>query len=143
MWGPRSSCSIACSPGTGLTASRLKQVFERVAALAPTDDAQRTLKAEALSTVTKAAEMRLQLFVVGDNQIPTAFLLVLTSWMTVLFFGYGLLSPRNPTLVIALLVCALSVSGAIFLVLELSQPFVGVVQISRAPLQDALAHLGQ
>jgi hypothetical protein len=38
---------------------------------------------------------------------------------------------------------ALSVSGALFLILEMDRPFEGMLQISQAPLQDALAHLGQ
>jgi hypothetical protein len=42
-----------------------------------------------------------------------------------------------------LLVCALSVSGAIFLILELDQPFEGLIHIPSAPLRDVLAHLGQ
>jgi hypothetical protein len=42
-----------------------------------------------------------------------------------------------------LFVCALSVSGVIFLILELNQPFAGLIQFSNAPLRNALAHLGQ
>jgi hypothetical protein len=37
--------------------------------------------------------------------------------------------------------CALSVSGAIFLILELDRPFGGLIQISSVPLQNALSHL--
>jgi hypothetical protein len=43
--------------------------------------------------------------------------------------------------VATLCLCALSVSAAIFLVLEMYSPFSGVVQISNAPLRSALAHL--
>jgi hypothetical protein len=41
------------------------------------------------------------------------------------------------------MISALSVSGAIFLTLELAQPFGGLISISSAPLRDALAHLGE
>jgi hypothetical protein len=41
------------------------------------------------------------------------------------------------------LLAALSVSGAIFLILELDQPFDGVIHISSAPMLNALAHLGR
>ena len=39
--------------------------------------------------------------------------------------------------------CALSVAGAVFLILEMDQPFDGSVKISSAPLRYTLAHLGQ
>ena len=40
-------------------------------------------------------------------------------------------------------VCALSVSGAIFLILELNQPFQGLMRLSSVPLESALVHRGQ
>jgi hypothetical protein len=43
----------------------------------------------------------------------------------------------------SLLVSALSVSGAILLILEMYTPYAGMIQISSAPLRAALAHLGQ
>jgi hypothetical protein len=56
--------------------------------------------------------------------------------------SFSLFSKLNPTVVAALFVFALSASAAIFLILELSQPFAGLMQISSAPLRDALAPLG-
>ena len=49
----------------------------------------------------------------------------------------------NATIIATLFVCALSVSCAIFLILELDQPFQGFIRVSSAPLRAALAHLGQ
>ena len=46
-------------------------------------------------------------------------------------------------MIVTLFLCALSVSGAIFLILEMYTPYQGLIQISSAPLRDALAHLGQ
>jgi len=40
-------------------------------------------------------------------------------------------------------VCALSLAGAIFPILELDHPFEGFVQVSSAPLRSAIAQLGQ
>ena len=60
-----------------------------------------------------------------------------------LVFGAELFAPRNETVVASLFVCALSVSGAIFLILEMNSPFAGIVKISSAPMREALAHLGQ
>jgi hypothetical protein len=40
------------------------------------------------------------------------------------------------------LIFALSAAGAIYLILELGQPFAGLMEISSAPLRNALAPLG-
>lgn len=71
------------------------------------------------------------------------FLVVLVVWLTVLFVTFGLFSPPNATVVVILFVCAMSVAGALFLIVELDQPFHGLIQVSSKPLCDALAQLGQ
>jgi hypothetical protein len=60
-----------------------------------------------------------------------------------IFTSFGLFSPRNATVVDTLFVCALSVSGAIFLILELDSPFSALLQISDLPLRDAIARIRQ
>jgi len=69
------------------------------------------------------------------------FLFVLMSWMTILFFGFGLISRHNATVVAALFVGSLSVAGAILLILEMNQPYNGWIQVSSAPLRAALAQM--
>jgi nitric oxide reductase large subunit len=64
-------------------------------------------------------------------------------WLAIIFLSFGLHAPPNATVVTALFLCALSVSGAIFLILELDRPFSGLMQISSAPLSNALAQLGR
>jgi hypothetical protein len=56
----------------------------------------------------------------------------------VLFLSFGLFAPRNATVLALLLFCALSVSSAIFLVLEMGRPLDGVIKASNAPLRKAL-----
>ena len=71
------------------------------------------------------------------------FLVVLVFWLILIFASFGLFAPYNVTVVVALLLGALSVSGAIFLILELDTPFEGLIRLSDEPLRNALAHLGQ
>jgi len=85
---------------------------------------------------------RLLLFENAGNSIPLPFLLVLVFWFTIIFASFGLFEPRNATAIAALLDSALSVSGAIFLILELDRSFEGILQVSSAPLRAALARLG-
>ncbi|MEB0077700.1 hypothetical protein QN386_08230 [Pseudomonas sp. CCI3.2] len=55
----------------------------------------------------------------------------------------GLIAPRNGTIIVALLMCALSTSGAIYLIEELSRPLDGWVGVSVAPMRDTLSRMGQ
>jgi nitric oxide reductase large subunit len=71
------------------------------------------------------------------------FLVVLVCWLAFIFMSFGLFARPNTTVIVALFVCALSFSSAIFLILELDQPFKGLIQISSAPLREALGRLGQ
>jgi hypothetical protein len=63
-------------------------------------------------------------------------------WMIVLFAGFSLMAPANATTLASLVICALSVSGAIFLILELDQPFSGIMLIRSEPLINSLPALG-
>ncbi len=76
------------------------------------------------------------------NQLPTPLLLILVFWLFLLFVSFGLFAPRNLTALIVLGVGACAVSGAVFLVLELNQPFDGLIRVSPEPLRNALQHLG-
>jgi hypothetical protein len=121
----------------------MEAMYDKVAAFSPQNDAQRALKARALETTTDLLQERLRLFARQDNSLPLPFLVVLVFWLSILFAGYGLLAPSNATVVTVLLVCTLSVAGAIFLMLELSTPFAGIMQVSSAPVHDALSLLGR
>jgi hypothetical protein len=68
---------------------------------------------------------------------------VLILWITVIFTGLNLFALVNPTAIIIFLVCALSAAAAIFLILELDEPFVGVIKAPDAPLQLVLTSLGR
>jgi len=102
---------------------------------------QRALKARAIDTLSDMARTRLLLFEQADGAIPLPFLAVLVFWLALIFASISLFARLNATLLAALLVFALSASGAIFLILELSQPFAGLMQISSEPLRHALAPL--
>ena len=51
-------------------------------------------------------------------------------------------APRNGTVIASLFVAALSVSAAVFLIVELYSPYGGLIEVSSAPLRAALSQLG-
>ena len=109
--------------------------------LSPQDDAQRAFKAQAASVVTELGQMRWLLYEQADTSISKPLLIVVVVWLALIFGSVGLFAPANPTVVVTLMLAALSVSGAIFLILELDQPFGGLIQISSQPMLNALRHL--
>jgi hypothetical protein len=62
-------------------------------------------------------------------------------WLAMIFASFSLFVAPNPIVVGAFFVCALSASGALFLIFELDKPFTGLMSISDAPLRHALAPL--
>ena len=64
-------------------------------------------------------------------------------WLSMTFASFGLTAPRNATVVTVLVISALSVAAAVFLILELDGPFEGLIRISGEPLRFALANLGR
>ena len=110
--------------------------------LSPQNEAQRSLKSQAVQVTTDVGQMRWLLFEQTESSISLPMLIVLIAWLAIIFVSVGLFAPPNATVVIALMLSALSVAGAIFLILELDMPFDGVIQISSAPMRNALNHLG-
>jgi hypothetical protein len=125
------------------TAAGAEILFDKIQELGPQTDVQRSLKAQLLTMVINLGQTRWLLFEQSGSSIPIPFLVVLVFWLSLIFASFGLFAPPNATVVVALLLGALSVSGAIFLILELDLPFEGLIPISDEPLRKALAHLGQ
>jgi len=68
---------------------------------------------------------------------------VVVFWLAALFVSFGMFSNPNSVVITTLLICAVSVGGALFLIVELDQPYGGLIRISSAPLRNALAQLGR
>jgi hypothetical protein len=123
--------------------TRREIIFDKIQGLTPRTDVQRTLQSQAISIAISVGQTRWLLFEQGGSSISATFLVVVVFWLSILFISFGLFAPRNGTVIVTLLVSAMAVAGAIFLVLELDRPFSGLVQISSAPLRNALALLGR
>lgn len=111
--------------------------------LVPQDDAQRAFKTQATAISAELGQMRLLLFEQAGPSISNPLLIVVIVWLTIIFGSVGLFAPSNSTAVAALMLAALSVSGAIFLIVELDQPFGGLIEISSQPMRNVLSHLAR
>jgi len=109
--------------------------------LSPNNDAQRSLHSRAIQAFTEGAQIRLLLFAQSGGSIPVPFLIILVFWLGAIFVSLTLFARANLVVMTALFVCALSFACAIFLVMELDNPFAGLLGISSTTLRSALLPL--
>ena len=122
--------------------TKAEDVYVAIQALSPSNDLQRSLQSRAAQISTDLAQIRLLLFAESDNAIPAPFIAILAFWLIIIFASFSLFAALNVTVFSFLALFALSASGAIFLILELSQPFTGLLMIPSAPLRNALGPIG-
>ena len=139
FWPTQGKGSITLDPRT----NPVEALYDKIEALTPQSDVQRSMQSQALTLAAAVGRTRLLLFEHLGASIPVPFLVVLVFWLCIIFASFGLFAPRNATVITVLCVCALSVAGAIFLILELDRSFEGLLQVSSAPLRAALAQLGR
>ena len=70
-------------------------------------------------------------------------LAVVVCWASALFLGNGLVAAPNAVSVLAHLAGAVAIGSAIFLILELSPPYTGLIRLSPAGLDRMLEVLGK
>jgi len=118
-------------------------IYDEVLKLAPKTDAQRFFQSRAMDTLVEIGKTRLLLFTTTTGSIPLPFLIVLVGWLALIFASISLFAESNARTIAILCVFSFAASAAIFLILELSQPFVGLMMISDEPFRNSLAALPQ
>jgi hypothetical protein len=125
------------------TPAPMELVSDKLRELTPQNDSQRAFQSEALQLCKEMLQTRWLMIEQTQTSLPLAFLVVLLFWLTILFGSIGLLAPPNKTVLAVLIVCAISVGGAIFLIEEMDQPLRGIVKVSSAPLIKAVEYMGK
>jgi hypothetical protein len=119
------------------------EAYLAIESLSPRDEWQRGLKEKAAARAIELGEQRALLLAQSVPSISMPMLIIVVCWLIAIFLSFSLLAPPNATANAALLISALSVSGAVFLILELDQPFGGAIEVSKEPIVLALNHLGK
>jgi hypothetical protein len=122
--------------------SPVEAILAAIERVSPQSNEQRALRREALTLAFDVGRTQLLLFENLRPLTPLPFVVVLVLWLCIIFASFGLFAPPNGTVIAVLLVCALSASSAIFMILELDRSFEGLFQVSSSPLRAALAQLG-
>lgn len=118
-------------------------LYREIQNLKPHDDAHRAMRDQAMSLTVSLMQTRSLAVVQQGVATSKPLLVTLIFWFTINFTSIGLFAPRNATVIVTLLLCALAVSGAVLLIVELSNPLGGLFRVSSEPMRLALQHLGQ
>jgi hypothetical protein len=117
-------------------------VVDEIQALTPTTTAQNRIKSQVLPMVAELQQSQWRMFLKAEQvSMPLPLLMMVVSWIAGIFFSIGLFAPRNPTVLAALALGALTVASAALVIVEMYSPFKGLLRISAAPLIAAISQL--
>jgi hypothetical protein len=138
LWPQKHAQDLHFEPG-----KNLPRVYRYIEQLKPKDDNQRAAKDRAMTTIVSLMQTGSLAAVQQTVSISAPLLVILIFWLTINFISLGLFAPRNATVIATLFLCALAVSGAILLILELYNPFGGLIHVPSEPMHVALERLSQ
>jgi hypothetical protein len=143
IWGANESDADFVANNFAAAVQSLRSREKSLEGLHPSTDAEKQALAAAMSTVESIGQSRLQMSFALSNPVSYPLILMVVGWATFLFCGYGLMSKGNVMSVAAGAVGAVAVSSAVYLILDLSDPYSGVFHASSAPLEQVLAVMGK
>jgi hypothetical protein len=141
IWSPEGSQPFTLDPRVDRALD--DAFFTKLQNLTPTTDAQSRAQSAAWQLGRSLIRIRMLMYEQLGASLSWPLLVVLVFWASMLFLGFGLLARVHVTHVISLLVGAISVAGAIFLILELNEPYRGLLRLSDAPIRTALASMNR
>jgi ABC-type multidrug transport system fused ATPase/permease subunit len=122
--------------------SKFEKWNETLSSLSPRSPAQTALVSSMSASSAAFQQTRLLMSLQLASPISWPLIVIVVSWAMLLFFGFGVTSGLNPTSLGALAFGSFAVASAIFLILELNQPFSGLFRVPSAPIERAIAALG-
>lgn len=139
VWGERLG-----KAQTGNVSDEIHALGTAIRGLGPGNESERMLQGEAFRLLISLDKVRVVLRQQSNaSSVPPGFLVVTVFWLGIVFGGFGLLASPNSTVFVAMTIGAACAAGALFLVLELDDPYGGFMRISDAPLRAALQQLGR
>ena len=117
----------------------IERLSDEIRTLPASDGSQTVLRNQALDYLLAVERSGFKLRQIQQARAQSPLLAIIVSWLVVIFGGFGLLTPRNPTALTAIALAAIAAAGALFLIVELYSPVEGLIAIPPSILEDALA----
>jgi len=121
-----------------------KALYKNILSLKPNNEYQESLRHKALEISFDIEKTRDLLLIQQVDYIPRTFIIVLvllTLWFVFIFFGLGIYAPVNSTVIMMLILSALSVAIAFFMIIDLNLPFQGILHMPKQPFEQMLQYL--
>jgi len=139
VWPEHRSSLSQTARGSGLLAS--ERLADAVEALPGGDPRRVWLRDQALGQLADMQHASFMLSRIAQARPQVPMLAVVVSWLVIIFFGFGLVSPATATARASMILAAVAAAGALFLIVELYSPVSGLLQIPPSILEDALPAL--
>jgi len=127
----------------GWTIESLKATDAAIAALDPRTPLQKQAAAAAVVDAGFIQNNRLLIALQSKSPVSWPLVTVVVIWSILLFCGFGLLSRINATTVAALGFGGFAVGSALFLIIELSQPYTGLFRVPPGALEQCIEEMGK
>jgi hypothetical protein len=140
-WPEEASKQASLEPSSATYST--EGIAKQIAELTPRNAAQTWFQSRALELAADVLQTRWTVFGDASSSVSPLLLAAVILWLTVIFASFGMFAPRNATVIVMLIVCALSVSASVFLIMDMDRPLEGWMKISSAPVRFTLEHLGR
>lgn len=121
-----------------------ESVFKQLQLLVPKNDSQASIKVQLMASLLSLKKTYWLMYLQSEQtSMPIPLMAVVTSWLVAIFISFGIFAPRNSTVIITLIVCALAASAAILIIVSMYSPFTGILKISPVAVRDALQQMAK
>jgi hypothetical protein len=122
-------------------AELMNNIGLKTMSLEPQDQIHRNIVAACMERYRDVSLARWKVIEGVRGSITPAFYWVLVFWLAILFGAFGLSAPPNPLVVTVVALCALSITVAVFVILDLDEPYGGLFGVPSTAMRNALADM--
>jgi hypothetical protein len=126
---------------SSVLAALMNDIGLEVRSMQPPDGLHKNLIAACVEQYRDLIKARWLVIEGVRGSISTPFYWVLVFWLVVLFASFGLRAPPNSMSVTVIGLCALSLTAAVFVILDMDRPYEGLFGIPSTSMRNALADM--
>lgn len=102
---------------------------------------QQDVRSTLLTLSRQLVEYRWKVTGVARTATPLTFIVVVICWFSLIFSYSGVFAPKNALVMAGHALAMIGISAAIFLVMEMGEPFVGPIKVPPAPIERLLQRM--
>lgn len=135
-WPPLPGSSTGAGDARPAT-TVLLDLTRKLERLSPQNDIRKTL----ISLGHQLLEYRWRISDFTSDRAPATFIVAVICWLALIYGLLGVFAPRTPLVLFGYFGAIACISTAIFLVVEMDDPFSGQLRVPRAPISDVLTFM--